>query len=474
MRLMFTSMNVVETEATMLPVPSRKPSLVALAAVLASTAALAGCSAAKSASGSSGGGAALPQSKNAHATGALTVWIRGAGDSPKAYQKIFDAFTAKTGIQVKIGLSTLTDFETKLTAAATAHQLPDIAIDDAAQLGGFASRGIILPVDKAPYTGALTLTDQAWKSAVDIKGQAYAVPFSAQANVLLVRKDWLDKLGLQPPKTWDDVESVAKAFTTGDPDGDGKNDTYGLAVPGTTARGYTSWYASSFLYEAGADWLKSTGGGKFAAAVDTPEATKAVQYLENQICTDKVVQPSVLGDDTTATNKAFQTGVAGMYLTGPYAFATMDATAIKGKYAVLPAPTGPTGQAGTLAEGTNIYTMADAKTDEADKLMQFMVSADQQKVGMVGTPTASIVRLPVNKAVDASAVHDGDPRWQVAQDAYAGSGHYEYDNMPNWTQLRQKASDELNKLFANCGDPAAALTTLNGDLNSLLKTQGVE
>ena len=295
----------------MRPPPSRKPSLVAAAAVLASATALAGCSAAKSTSGSSSGGAAaLTQSKNAHATGALTVWIRGAGDSPKAYQKIFDAFTAQTGIQVKIGLSTLTDFETKLTAAATAHQLPDIAVDDAAQLGNFAGQGIILPVDKDPYTGALTLTDQAWKSASDIKGQAYAVPFSAQANVLLVRKDWLDKLGLQAPKTWDDVEAVAKAFTTQDPDGNGKKDTYGLAVPGTTARGYTSWYASSFLYEAGGDWLKSTGGGKFTAAVNTPEATKAVQYLENQICTDKVVQPSVLGDDTTATNKAFQTGVA--------------------------------------------------------------------------------------------------------------------------------------------------------------------
>ena len=74
------------------------------------------------------------------------------------------------------------------------------------------------------------------------------MPFSAQANVLLIRKDWLDKLGLQPPKTWDDLAKVAQAFTTQDPDGDGKADTYGLAVPGSTSRGYISWYWSSFLY----------------------------------------------------------------------------------------------------------------------------------------------------------------------------------------------------------------------------------
>jgi multiple sugar transport system substrate-binding protein len=441
----------------------------AAAVLLASTALLTACSA----KSSSTTAAALPVSKNAHATGTLNVWIRGAGDSPKAYKKIFDAFTAQTGIQVTIGKSTLTDFETALSAAATAHQLPDMVVDDASQMGGFESQGIILPVDKATFTGADQLTDAAWKSATDIKGQPYAVPFSAQANVLLIRKDWLDKLHLQPPKTWDDLAAVAKAFTTQDPDGNGKNDTYGLAFPGATTRGYASWYWSTFLYSAGGDFLKSAGGGKFTAAVNTPQAVQSAKFLEDQVCTNKVVQPSVLGDDTTATNKAFQTGVAGMYLTGPYAYATMDATAVKGKYIVVAPPTGPNGQSMTLAEGTDIFTMADAKTDEVTKLEEFMVTADAQKTGMTAVPTATIVRLPVNKTVDAAAVHNDDPRWQLAQQVYTSSGHYEFDNMPNWTQLRQKASDEFNKLLASCGDTQSALDTLNTDLNSILKQQGV-
>jgi multiple sugar transport system substrate-binding protein len=440
---------------------------------LALTASACGSSSAGGSGGTGGSAAKLPTSKNAHATGDLNVWIRAAGDSPKAYQKIFDAFTAQSGIKVTIGKSTLTDFETALTAAATAHQLPDVVVDDAAQLGNFQSQGIILPIDKAGFAGADQLTDQAWKSAVDTKGQTYAVPFSAQANVLLVRKDWLDKMGLQPPKTWDDLATVAKAFTTGDPDGDGKADTYGLAVPGGTARGYASWFWSSFLYSAGGDFLTSTGGGKFAAAVNTPQAVASAKFLEDQICTAKVVQPSVLNDDTTATNKAFQTGVAGMYLTGPYAYATMDASPAKGKYIAIAPPTGPDGKSGTLAEGTDIFTMADAKSDEATKLEQFMVTAEAQKLGMTAVPTATIVRLPVNKAIDASAEHGNDPRWQLAQQVYTTAGHYEFDNMPNWTQLRQKASDELNKLFAGCGDPKAALDTMNGDLNAILKSQGV-
>jgi multiple sugar transport system substrate-binding protein len=419
-------------------------------------------------SSSSSGSAA---SKNAKASGTLNVWIRGAGDSPKAYQKIFDAFTAQTGIKVSIGKATLTDFETALSAAASAHQLPDVVIDDAAQMGNFVSQGIVLPIDKSAFTGAGQLTDQAWASATDLKGQTYAVPFSAQANVLLIRKDWLDKLGLQPPKTWDDLAKVAQAFTTQDPDGDGKHDTYGLAVPGSTSRGYTSWFWSSFLYSAGGDYLKSSGG-KFTATLNTPQAVASAKFLETQICTNKDVQPSALGDDTTAANKAFQTGVAGMYLTGPYAFATMDATAVKGKYIVVAPPAGPDGTSATLAEGTDIFTMADSKQDEATKLEEFMVGPDAQKLGMTAVPTATIVRLPVNKTVDAAAVHGNDPRWQLAQQVYS-SGHYEYDNAPNWAQLRQKMSDDLNKLLSSCGDAQTALDGMNSDVTTLLKQQGV-
>jgi len=66
-----------------------------------------------------------------------------------------------------------------------------------------------------------------------------------------------------------------------------------------------------------------------------------------------------------------------------------------------------------------------------------------------------------------------NPRWHLAQQVYNDAGHYEYDSMPNWAQLRQKASDELNKLFAKLRRPLRALTTLNGDLNALLQVEGV-
>lgn len=51
-----------------------------------------------------------------------------------------------------------------------------------------------------------------------------------------VRKDWLDKLGMKIPQSYNEMIEVMKAFTFNDPDGNGKNDTYGY----TTAGGGTS------------------------------------------------------------------------------------------------------------------------------------------------------------------------------------------------------------------------------------------
>jgi multiple sugar transport system substrate-binding protein len=431
--------------------------LAAVAAAICATTTLAGC-----------GSSSTPSAED---SGPLDVWVRGANDSPKAYQAIFDAFTKKTGIQIK-PFFTLTDFETKLTAAATSHNLPDFVVDDAAQLGNFKTQGIIQQVDKGKVAGADQLTPASWESAKDLKGDYYAIPFSAQANLLFIRSDWLTKLNLQAPKTWDDVLAVAKAFTTQDPDGNGKADTYGIAVPGSTTRGYISWYWSTFLWQAGGEYFKDAGNGKFSASVDSPEAVQSLQWFESLFCTQKVVQPSALNDTTTETNKAFQTGVTGMYFTGPYAFATMDNSPVKGKYTVVAPPAGPA-NAKTLAEGTDIYLMAGGKTNSAKKLAEFMITPEAQKLGMTAVPAATIVRLPVNSTVDVAAEHAGDARWTLAQQVFAKQGHYEADSMPNWTALRQAASNSVNAVVAKCGDPAAGLKDLNTKLNGLLKQQGV-
>ena len=50
--------------------------------------------------------------------------------------------------------------------------------------------------------------------------------------MMWIRADWLEKLGLEIPKTIEEFKAVAHAFTYDDPDGNGVDDTYGLAING--------------------------------------------------------------------------------------------------------------------------------------------------------------------------------------------------------------------------------------------------
>lgn len=66
-------------------------------------------------------------------------------------------------------------------------------------------------------------------------GKVYGMAISptlTEGQVMLIRQDWLDKLNLKTPTTIDEFETVIAAFTDGDPDGNGKQDTYGFDFSG--------------------------------------------------------------------------------------------------------------------------------------------------------------------------------------------------------------------------------------------------
>ncbi|MGB3328254.1 MAG: extracellular solute-binding protein, partial [Thermomicrobiales bacterium] len=74
-------------------------------------------------------------------------------------------------------------------------------------------------------------TDE-WKM-LDISGKYFSAFQKFEgARMITLRKDWLDKLGLQTPKSLDDVYNVMVAMRDGDPNGDGSK-PLGLGTAGT-------------------------------------------------------------------------------------------------------------------------------------------------------------------------------------------------------------------------------------------------
>jgi putative aldouronate transport system substrate-binding protein len=124
------------------------------------------------------------------------------------------------------------EYYKQLNVSLAAGSPPDLFSNSRAALAQYAARGQLL--DLTPYLGQLQPTiafigEESLKKG-QLDGKTYAIakaPFLPQFTYW-VRKDWLDKLGLQPPTTLDELFNVAVAFTERDPDGNGKKDTYGI------------------------------------------------------------------------------------------------------------------------------------------------------------------------------------------------------------------------------------------------------
>ncbi|MGP4038489.1 extracellular solute-binding protein [Gracilibacillus sp. D59] len=126
-------------------------------------------------------------------------------------------------------------------------------------------------------------------------GKIMAIP-NSQASAdgvhnLWIRKDWLDKLGLEPPKTIEDFKAVAKAFVEQDPDGNGQDDTIGLAGPDTSNKLYANFLEStnnlygfdgifSALHAYPGYWIEGDDGQPVYGSI-LPETKEALSVLRD-------------------------------------------------------------------------------------------------------------------------------------------------------------------------------------------------
>jgi multiple sugar transport system substrate-binding protein len=431
----------------------------AVALSIASAAVLTGCS------GGSGAPAASDDGQP------IEVWARAGTDAATTYAAMFKEFTKKTGVQVNF--QGVPDLDQQLQTRAASRKLPDIVINDSAALGNYTAQGYLQKIDKSSVAGNEQIAGSLWKETEGLDGASYGVPFSRQTMVTIIRKDWREKLGLPVPKTQEDLAKLATAFATQDPDGNGQADTYGMAVPGSTERGYLGWWASSYLWQNGGSYLKDEGNGKFSSTASSSATQEGVRWIKNQFCTPGNTQPGALTAATSVASPFFQTGKAGIILTGPYNFASFDKSPGKDAYEVIAAPKGSEGNT-VLAEGENIYvTASNGKKNQTRQVIDYLVSEDGQKAGMTAGKQP-IVRVPVNSDVDAAAVYQ-DPRWAVVQDALKSSSKA-FPAAINFVPFRQAAAEALNKVVADCSadNVTSGLQALDTAINDELSSQNAK
>ena len=163
--------------------------------------------------------------------------ITEAGPPPDDWVA-YDIIKDKLNINLKLTAlpSNEADQDVKISAAAAADNLPDLFMVRREVWLRLIEQGLVATVDDL-YAKMPTRTkvqydaDSIGFTTIDGASYGLASPGSIAKNEgVLIRKDWLDKLGLQVPKTPEEFMNVMKAFTFNDPDGNGKNDTYGYGA----------------------------------------------------------------------------------------------------------------------------------------------------------------------------------------------------------------------------------------------------
>ena len=135
------------------------------------------------------------------------------------------------------------DYNQKVSMAIASGDIPDIMhVADYETLVDLVESDLIADLTDVYNNLACDTVKAAYESygeennplnTVTFDGKIMAIPktqLSDGQDFLWLRKDWLDKLGLEEPSTLEEMEAVLKAFIEQDPDGNGQNDTMGLVV----------------------------------------------------------------------------------------------------------------------------------------------------------------------------------------------------------------------------------------------------
>lgn len=185
-------------------------------------------------------GAAVEVEKEGYPVVKESIQINGVGFGEPGTGEwndfpIFKEISEKTNVRVDFQTISGDGAEEKLNLLLASKNLPDVIFSGLSdqKILSYAKKGILTPIEDlieeyAPnIKRTLDENPDIRKAITTPDGHIYAIPAvnedqaPVQSTTLNINKGWLDKLGLEVPKTTEEFEAVLRAFKTGDPNGDG-------------------------------------------------------------------------------------------------------------------------------------------------------------------------------------------------------------------------------------------------------------
>jgi len=219
-----------------------------------------------------------------------------------------------TGEKVNIIWVPKESYREKSMMMIASGEFPDILVVEdetedivkGAEQGGFWNVGPYLK----DYPNLLNVDQNILKNS-SFRGEIYGIYRYRNSidNAIVLRKDWIEKLGLKEPNNVDEFKEVLKKFTYNDPDGNGLNDTYGLGISGADYNVFNS------VIEQVAVWFGAPNKWKIENGVLIPsfmtaEYKNALNYIK-VLYEEGLIDPKFYSINGSEVKEKFKNNIYG-------------------------------------------------------------------------------------------------------------------------------------------------------------------
>ncbi|WP_438444165.1 extracellular solute-binding protein [Gorillibacterium sp. sgz5001074] len=338
----------------------KKRTVLLLGGVLVATAVLSACgSEEEGTAASTSPGASGPAAKQEEKSLDLTLAVTLAGEAPAKGNPFEQALAKYTNSNLNFQWIPTSGYDDKINVMIASGELPKLvkvgyipSIISAMQNNVFWEVGPYLKDYKN-----LAAQSQTYYDNVKVDGKLYGIPIYRGIGraVLQYRKDWFDATGLKVPKTLDDWYNVMKAVAEGDPDKNGKKDTYGMMLDKNYNQNVFSTLTRLSVSQGGPNKWKVDAQGNFTPEFMTDEFYQTLKLFK-RLYDEKLINQDFAVSDATVIDKAYESGRVALRISGGNAqsmqtnlekvvpTAVMDAVALEGTAGIkVPAESGNAG-----------------------------------------------------------------------------------------------------------------------------------
>jgi multiple sugar transport system substrate-binding protein len=311
---------------------------------------------------------------------------------PSAYidtaKQLAESFkSVQPGVTVAYQSTPWSSWPQVFTTAIGSGSPPDISTGGGYQAIQYYPQDAILDVDDIANELGASAFAAGQLDALKYKDHYVALPWAMDMRVPWYRKDLLDKAGVQPPTTWDELKAAVAKLTTGK--------QYGIGFSGGDPSGWQQMWSL----------VLNNGGGLFNSAgkLDTlnPLNVEALQFIADMIKAGQVHPGSAAFAMQAGLGGAFSKGEVAIAWTQPSFDAQVSAD-VKDQMVLMSPLTGPHGDKGTLVFGNNVMIYKATKSPDATKAFLRWWSEEQLPLFTTGQAGGLPTRVSVAQAFLAS------------------------------------------------------------------------